>query len=121
MAAAFGSDEAVQSSASESDRMVVKKVLCGGGAGVGGGVVKVEEGEGSGVITHCAQFPIVSFDRKNKGLTSIIENLSLKVRHQKGEFQAEKDLLAVFGCPLDSLWARKICIKYQNEKYDLLQ
>lgn len=50
------------------------------GGGYGGGV-SVKE---NSVIPQCAQFPIVNFDRRNKGLTSIIENLKV-LRHQKGE------------------------------------
>lgn len=76
---AFGGDQsAPSSSTAENDAMIIKKLFSGGV-----GVVKVEEGDGSGVITQCAQFPIASFDRKNKGLTSIIQNL--KVRHRKGK------------------------------------
>lgn len=78
--AAFGGDQGAPSSSPvENDAVIIKKLFGGGGVGV----VKVEEGDGSGVITQCAQFPIASFDRKNKGLTSIIQNL--KVRHQKGK------------------------------------
>lgn len=63
----------------------MKKVFSdGGGSGVSDG--EEVDGGGGGAIAQFAQFPITSFDKKNKGLTSIIENLNLKVmQHQKGK------------------------------------
>lgn len=60
-----------------SENLMMKNVFS-----VGGGV---SDDERSGVIAQCAQFPITAIDKKNKGLTSIIENLKV-MRHQKGEW-----------------------------------
>lgn len=81
MSAAFQSGDVAASSSTQSDNLIVKKVFSGGG---GGGVSDGDDGAGSAHQAQYAQFPITGLiDRRNKGLTSIIENLK---RHQKGKF-----------------------------------
>lgn len=77
-------DVASSSSTTGNGNVIIKNVFSGGGCGISDGIVKIEDGEGSNRIAQCAQFPIVSFDKRNKGLTSIIENLKV-LQHQKGE------------------------------------
>lgn len=90
MSASVSGEPVAATSSVDSDRIIMKTLF---DSDVG--VVKVGEGVGSGLITQCAQFPIASFDRKNKGLTSIIENL--KVRNLKGELRRKYTVLAATG------------------------
>lgn len=84
MSASLGSDcLAPATSSAESDR-VMKKLLDGDGGS--------DDGEGRGVIAQCARFPIASFDRKSKGLTSIIQSLKVqKHGNQKGKIRTKEN------------------------------